>query len=106
MGSKKRLSRSALLALAEEIQRDATLDPTVRSRLSWAIRRDFEGHPGMGILEEEVRAAAWRLLWSLAGLGAGLQDAGEVYLRADPGVAVLGDLRPGGFRPRPGRGVH
>ena len=69
MGSKKRPSRSAMVALAAEIAEDVSLSLEVRSRLSWAIRRELEDNRGMSILEEETLAAIWRLLWSMQGSG-------------------------------------
>jgi hypothetical protein len=67
MGSAKRPSRSALVALASEIDADTSLPLSVRSRLSWGVRREREASPQMGILEEEVRAALWRVVWGLQG---------------------------------------
>lgn len=73
MPSKKRPSRSALVALAEEIEQDTSLSADLRSRLSWGIRREREDNVRMSILEEETRAALWRVI-------AGLQSGGRDLL--------------------------
>jgi hypothetical protein len=67
VGSAKRASRSALVALAAEIDADTSLPLEVRSRLSWGVRRERELNPRIGILEEEVKAALWRVIWGLQG---------------------------------------
>jgi len=92
MPSPKRPSRSALVALAAEIEADTSLAPDVRSRLSWGIRREREDNRRLGILEEEVRAALWRVVWGLQGGGRDLLTRCRALSELIRGLRSLGML--------------
>ena len=92
MGTAKRPSRSALVALADEIERDTSLTLDVRKRLSWGVRREREDNHRMGILEEETRAALWRVVWGLQGGGRDLLTRCRALSELIRGLRSLGML--------------
>jgi hypothetical protein len=104
MPSAKRPSRSALVALAEEVSRDTNIPPEVRSRLSWGIRRELEDNRRMSILEEETRAAVWRVVTGLQTGGRDLLTRCRALGELIRGLRALGMLgRAGVIDPRRSR---
>jgi hypothetical protein len=100
MPSAKRPSRSALVALAGEIDRDTNLSLEVRSRLTWGLNWERKRNPGMDILEEEVRAAVWRILWGLQSGDRDLLTRCRAFSELIRGLRTLGILhRNGTFGP-------
>jgi hypothetical protein len=101
MPSAKRPSRSALVALRDEIKADASLSLEIRSRLSWGIGRELVANPGMSAIEEEIRAALWRLVVGLQGGGKDLLTRTRTVAELIRGVNALRTLtrtRPFGGR--------
>jgi hypothetical protein len=107
MPSAKRPSRSALVALAEEIDRDTSLSLEVRSRLTWGLNWERKRNPGMDILEEEVRAAVWRILWGLQCGDRDLLTRCRAFSELIRGLRALGILgRDGAFGSVRSRGLR